>query len=99
MTTGTKSKVIENTLKVAIAVCMLMALANLASIAYTHIPPFKEGECFAAPKQGVIALIERNNIAEGYSDVAATSNGITQHGPVAFIELRHPSFKKMECPK
>jgi hypothetical protein len=95
--TGTRSKGTEGLLKVAIAICVLFALANFVGLLYSHIPPYKEGECFEAPKQGVIAVIERNDILGGYSEVSATSPTGTQKGPVAFVELRHPAFKRVEC--
>lgn len=99
MTTGIKSKGTEGLLKVAIALCILFSLANAVGFIAEHTPPYKVGECFAAPKQGVIAKIVRNDIFGGYSEVSATSSVNTQEGPVSFVELRHPAFKPVECPK
>ncbi len=99
MTTGIRSKGTEGLLKVAIALCILFCLANLAGMVYSHIPPYAEGECFQAPKQGVTAVVERNDILGGYSEISATSQAGTQKGAVPFVELRHPAFKKVECPK
>lgn len=94
MTTGTRSKGTEGLLKVAIALCVLFSLANLAGLIYSHVPPYEVGECFSAPRQGVTAKIESNDVLGGYSIVSTSGN---QKGPVAFTELRHPSFTKVEC--
>jgi len=99
MTTGIKSKGTEGFLKVAIVLCVLFSLANAIGFVYEHVPPYKVGECFAAPRQGVIAKVVRNDILGGYSEVSATSSANTQEGPVAFVELRNPNFKPAECPK
>jgi hypothetical protein len=97
--TGTRSKGTEDLLKVAIALCIFFSLTNFIGMAYEHVPPYKVGECFSAPKQGVIGKIVSNHILQGYSEVSATSEVATKNGPVGFTELRHPSFKPVECPK
>lgn len=99
MTTGIKSKGTEGFLKVAIALCVLFSLANGIGFVYEHVPPYKVGECFEAPRQGVIAKVIRNDILGGYSEVSAKNPVNTQDGPVAFVELRNPAFKPVECPK
>lgn len=97
MTTGTRSKGTEGLLKAAIVLCVLFSLANLVGLVYSHIPPYAEGRCFEAPKQGVTAVVERNDILGGYSEISATSQNGTQKGPISFVELRHPAFRKVEC--
>lgn len=99
MTTGTKSKGTEGFLKLAIVLCVLFSLANGVGFVLEHTPPYKVGECFEAARQGVVAKIVRNDILGGYSEVSATSSVNTQNGPVAFVELRNPAFKPVECPK
>lgn len=91
--TGTR-KGTEGLLKVAIALCVLFSLANLAGLIYAHIPPYEVGECFSVPTQRLTAKVEANHVLSGYSEIT-TSEG--QKGPIAFMEMRHPSFKKVEC--
>lgn len=92
--TGTRSKGTEGLLKVAIALCVLFSLANLAGLIYAHIPPYEVGECFEASAQRLYAKVDANHVLGGYSEIT-TSEG--QKGPIAFIEMRHPAFKKVEC--
>lgn len=97
--TGTKNKMNEDLLKVAIVLCILFSFANAVGFVYQHTPPYKVGECFEAPRQGVVAKIVRNDILGGYSEVSATNAVNTQNGPVEFVELRNPAYKPVECPK
>ena len=89
----------ESLLKLAIALCILLSLMNAAGSIYEYTPPYNVGECFSAPRQGVVAKIEHNYIFGKYSEVSAVSSTSAQSGPVAFLELRLPYYKPVECPK
>ena len=89
----------ENSLKVAIALCVLFSLLNAAGIIHSHTPPYSVGECISMGQQRAIAKIEFNDIIGGYSELSMTSSGETQNGPMAFVEMRSRSFKPVECPK
>lgn len=87
-------------LKVAIAVCVFFSLSHLFSFIYSHIPPYKPGQCLVVAKNPYIDIkIDDNNVPGGYSDVTLSFLGEEKKGPVSFTELRETELKESECSK
>ena len=97
MKTGIK-KAANGLLKVAITLCVLFSLANLAGFALTRVPPYSEGACLATPNPFLSLKVSKNHILAGYSDVEADMLGMKEKGKLSFMDLRSPAVKEVDCP-
>lgn len=98
MQTGTRKS--EMLLKVAIALCVLFSATHLVEFIYSHVPPYRAGQCLAITSNPFLTLkIDDNDIVGGYSDVTLSMLGEEKKGPISFTELRSPIVVEAECQK
>lgn len=92
------SKVLAGPLKVALILALVFVMIRLGEFAFTHMPPYSEGDCVEAKESpAVVAKIEKNHIMDGYSDVEIQVLIYRYYAKASFIEQREVLGKKVKC--
>jgi hypothetical protein len=85
-----RKKPSEVLLRIAVALCLILAIYEVGKTVYNHIPPYSVGTCFGTVETGDLLQfkITENSVLTGYSKLHAKSIFFETYLKASFKELR-----------